>query len=393
MEILNILNPWWEKDGWEREDKHLRELSLMKVRWIPKWLNKLSFKPFSLNFLVGPRQIGKTTGMKLLIKQLTTRVNKYAVFYLDIEILRDLEELREVILFYQKIKKENRIKHAYIFLDEVTSLKEWWRIIKGFIDSGVLNRDVITVSGSSTLNILKQREAFPGRRGFGKDIEALPLSFPEFLEIKGVDISKKSTFKHKIHNLFSEYLEVGGYPKSINKINFFPDLIRSIESEIEKTGKSPETLKQIISMLYDMVPSAMSYNTIGSKIGISHKTVESYIEDLQNLFALKIVYHKDKRVNFRKEKKILIRDPYLARSLAIWCNRELRKDFLFESIVQEHLYRKFGEIYYFRNSYEIDCIAGDMKVEVKAGKPHRKYPKNVLVLEEKEIPEFLISLK
>jgi hypothetical protein len=33
-----------------------------------------------------------------------------------------------------------------------------------------------------------------------------------------------------------------------------------------------------------------------------------------------------------------------------------------------------------------------LKVEVKAGKPHRKYPKNVIVLEEEDIPRFLVEL-
>lgn len=113
---------------------------------------------------------------------------------------------------------------------------------------------------------------------------------------------------------------------------------------------------------------------------------------MEDLFVVKIVYHKGKRVNYRKEKKIFIRDPFLAKSLALWCNKELRKDFLSESIVQEHVFRKFDEIFYYRNTYEIDCVANNLRVEVKAGKPHRKYPKNVLILEEKDIPEFLIKL-
>ena len=73
--------------------------------------------------------------------------------------------------------------------------------------------------------------------------------------------------------------------------------------------------------------------------------------------------------------------------------KDVRKDFLFEWIVQEHLFRKFGEIYYYRNSYEIDCIAGNLRVEVKAGKPHRRYPKNVTILSEEDIPRFLLELE
>ena len=54
--------------------------------------------------------------------------------------------------------------------------------------------------------------------------------------------------------------------------------------------------------------------------------------------------------------------------------------------------RRFGEIYYYRNRYEIDCIAGNLRVEVKAGKPHRRYPRNVEVVDEQSIPEFLLEI-
>ena len=99
-------------------------------------------------------------------------------------------------------------------------------------------------------------------------------------------------------------------------------------------------------------------NSIANKIGISHKTSGSYLEDLEDLFIVKIVHHKGKRVNYRKEKKIFIRGPFLAKSLGLWCDKELRKDFLFESVVQEHLFRRFGEIYYYRNT-------NNLRVEVK----------------------------
>lgn len=392
MKILYLFNPWWEIDDWESKDKHLVEFNSMKIRWIPNWIKDISLKPFSLNFVVGPRQVGKTTGMKLLIKELLKKENKFSVCYLDLEIFKDLEEFREALLSYDKIRKENGVKRSFIFLDEVTNLKEWWRIVKSLIDSGTFSKDVITVSGSSTLNILKERESFPGRRGFGKDIEVLPLSFPEFLVVKGVEVSKKETFKERIREEFQNYLKVGGYPKSINGIDFSKDLINSIEVEILKAGKSSLILKKIVSTLLEMVPSALSFNSIANKIELSNKTVESYLEDLENLYVIKIAYLKENGVKFRKEKKIFVRDPFLLHSLAYWCNKEVRKDFLFEFVVQEHLFRKFKEIYYYKNSYEIDCIAGKMKVEVKAGKPHRRYPKNVIVVDEENVVDFLLSL-
>jgi predicted AAA+ superfamily ATPase len=207
----------------------------MKIRWIPKWINEISLKPFSLNFVVGSRQVGKTTGIKLLIRELLKKENKFSVFYFDVETVKDLEEFREIFFAYEKIKKENNVKTSYIFLDEVTNLKEWWRVVKGLIDMGFFKDDIIVATGSATLNVLKEKESFPGRRGFGKDIEVLPLSFPEFLEVKGVDISKRETFKGKIEEEFQNYLNFGGYPKSVNEIDISKDLICSIESEMLKS--------------------------------------------------------------------------------------------------------------------------------------------------------------
>ena len=74
MEILFSQNPWWENKEWEEQDKNLVEFREMKIRWIPKWIEQISFKPFSLNFIVGPRQVGKTTGLKLLIKNLNSEL-------------------------------------------------------------------------------------------------------------------------------------------------------------------------------------------------------------------------------------------------------------------------------------------------------------------------------
>lgn len=71
---------------------------------------------------------------------------------------------------------------------------------------------------------------------------------------------------------------------------------------------------------------------------------------------------------------------------------ELRKDFLYEWLVQEHLFRKFGSVHYHKNSCEIDCMAENLKVEVKAGKPHRRYLKDVLILDEENMASFLAGL-
>ncbi|RLE44066.1 ATP-binding protein [Candidatus Woesearchaeota archaeon] len=389
MQFVWRLNPWWEERTWEKKDKHLREFEYMPIKWIPKWISKLSMKPFSLNFIIGPRRVGKTTGIKLLLRELMKSANPFQILYLDLELITDLKELRDAFLYYFRLRKERGVRKSFIFLDEVSRLYEWHRIVKGFIDLGEFKRDVLVISGSCSINLLKHAESFAGRRGHGKDVFVLPLSFKEFVEVSKVNPLREDMLK----TAFKDYTVVGGFPQSINRLTRGEELIKAFEVEITRYDLSVEIAKQILSTIFELAPSAVSFNAIASKIGKSNKTVESYLETFQDLFIAKIVYWKDrKHVNFRKEKKIFLRDPFLARSFAAWCNKDIRKDFLYEWIVQEHLFRKFGEIYYFRNGYEIDCIAGKELIEVKAGKSHRKYPKNVRVVDENLLPKFLFQL-
>ena len=142
------------------------------------------------------------------------------------------------------------------------------------------------------------------------------------------------------------------------------------------------------------MPSALSFRSIAQDTsGYSYKTIQDYLEFFKNLYVLDFAYLKQgSKVMYRKERKIFFRDPLLLNLFSAWSNTPYLYSALIENVVQEHLYRRFGEIYYYRNSNEIDCIAGDLKVEVKAGKPHRKYPRNVIILTENEIPKFLIDL-
>jgi len=70
-------------------------------------------------------------------------------------------------------------------------------------------------------------------------------------------------------------------------------------------------------------------------------------------------------------------DPYLAKSLSLWTNTEYLESALYEWIVQSHLKIRFGEVYYYRNSYEINIIANDLKIEIKSKRAHKNYPKDI----------------
>ena len=384
--MLEELNPWWIGE----KDKDLEELENLKYSIYPRWIDKLSLNPFSLNFIIGLRRVGKTIGIKLLIEKLLRKIKKpFSIFYFSCDILESYRDLLEIIEEYRKIKKRKGIKMSFIFLDEITLLEDWWRAIKFAIDRHWFDNDVLVLSGSSSLLIKQHIETFSGRKGKGKIVEVHPLNFFEYYSL-----FFKEFFQRKGKEIFENYLETGGFLAALNERVTDYEYISIIKADIKKIERSTDIARDIMRSIFLKAPNAFSYHSIAKDSGLSVNTVREYIEIFKNMFLLAEVNYigLDGKVYPRKEKKFVIRDPFLVRALALWTKTDLKKDFLYEWVVQEHLLRKFGEVYYFKNSYEIDCIAGDLKIEVKAGKPHRKYPKGVRVLEEQEIPMFLIKL-
>jgi len=98
---------------------------------------------------------------------------------------------------------------------------------------------------------------------------------------------------------------------------------------------------------------------------------------------------KEKQIILRKERKFFILDPYLAKSLSLWTNTEILDSSLYEWIVQSHLKRRFGEVYYYRNNYERDIISDNLKIEIKSKRADKNYPKDVIILDESNLPLFL----
>ena len=398
-ELILKQNPWFEG----KKDYTLEKWEAMRVKWIPKWINEISLQPFSLNFVIGPRQVGKTTGIKLLINELLKKFPSKGIFYFDCTPLTTLENLKRILDKFLEIKKLENIKNSFIFLDEVTSIEGWWRIIKSYIDMGIFRDDVITVSGSSSLKLKGEAELFPGRRGFGRDVFVLPLTFKEFLGIKGVEVKSKGNIEEdmkalfglesKIREEFKNYLKSGGFPLSINEDPTSElQLISSIESEILRAKKSLELSKMIIASILRKAPSPLSFSTIGNDVGVSYKTVQEYVEMFRRLFILDVALFKENKVKWRKERKFFFFDPFLAKSLSLWSGEEYLESALYEWVVQSHMQRKFGSVYYYRNKFEVDCIAGNLKIEIKVGKPHREYPKDVLILDSENLPLFLAVL-
>ncbi len=398
MSLLEWQNPWWRG----KESQIILKWREKRHKWIPNWLNEISLEPFSLNFVVGPRQVGKTTGLHLLIEKLLKEgVDPHQILFLDLDLVWDLDSFKRSLDNYMRMRSYEGHDSSYIILDEVTSLDGWWRLIKGYVDMGIFKNDVLILTGSSSLRIRGETELFPGRMGKGVEVEALPLSFREFLEVKGITVKRTGDLerdmasllpqRERIRELFQVYMNVGGFPLSVNDDPTAEEsFIRSITGELLRLGRNPSLAAAVLSSLLRKAPSPLSYSSIGSDVGVSYKTARDYLEVLRGLMVIgEAPFMEAGAIKWRKERRYFIRDPFLVRSLAGWTGVGPLPGAIYEWVVQEHLLRRFGSIYYWRDGYEVDALADGLKVEVKAGKPHRRYPKDVLVLDEENLADFL----
>ena len=413
-------NPWW----YGEKDRKYEEWEESPVKWIPPILKTFDFKPFSLNFLVGPRQVGKTTALKIYIhKFLLPKRNPKSIFYFSCEELTDFKELGEILDNYLAFKEVNKIESSFIILDEITFVEEWHRAIKARIDKGLLKKDVIIISSSASLEILKQKEYFPGRRGSGKDIKFYPLSFADFVScLKNLETVKesienveKAMFANKVHSsillqLFDIYLSTGGFPLPI--VEFFSKgkisyetrkiYIDWLKNDFRRLKRNESYMKEILAYIINSHATPVSWLNISRETSIaSSHTTQAYVEDLKNLFVVKILnfLSPESKILFRKNKKIHITDPFLYETICEFVKAESNESALLEAVVATHLARKY-ETFYWKNKNEVDIVIKLDKKQIgieikKVGRSWRKpgHLEKAFLLSKGDIPLFLASIE
>jgi len=412
-------NPWWV----DEPDIVYERWKRAEIQWFPQVVNKITLKPFSLHFLSGPRQVGKTTAIKILIHELIKKKPVKSIFYYSCDELTDHKELSEVLDNYLEARKAWGIIGSVIFLDEITFVSEWWRSVKARIDSGELNKDIVVITGSARIDLLKQKETFPGRRGNGKDLLLHPLSFSAYakvrsgLEIKSDVLSKLDTntkanslFSKKLKELFKEYIKTGGFPLGIRDYVSY----KKVSTETERTyldwlrgdwsraKKSDKFMKEILSYLFRAQGTPISWNSISKQTSVnSPNTVRTYIETLEEIQSILVLnqIRPDLKVDYKKNKKLHFTDPFIFRVLGNYVNQKVTEEWIYEATVASHLSRSYP-VYYWRNHTEVDvvCVHKNRQVgfEVTKGLKKWKPPwhiKKSFLLDKDNIHLYLSALE
>lgn len=342
------------------------------------------------SLLVGPRQTGKTTYLKLMIHDLLTRENPRNILFFACDMLRSPEQILQVIKTFDLFAGTGR---KYVFLDEVTWVEGWGRAIKFILDSPLSKDKVLKVSGSSSLGLKKER--FPGRPIEVK--EFLPLGFREFCNLFGSgELRSKlgslgggflprelwegarnlTPFLTEIGWLFQKYLECGGYPKALFELmeegeikgETYRSVYEAVMFDVTKLARSEKIALSVMLGIVRRYGSKFSLNALAKEMEIgSHVTVRDYLEILEGLYAIRSYHQLDpKRAVplFRKERKVYFLDPFLYRAFCRQLGATPDIASLVEGVVGEHLRRKFN-VYFFSGRKEIDFLIGETGIEVK----------------------------
>lgn len=356
-------------------------------------------KEKEMTVVIGPRQVGKTTLLEQVQDYLTDKqkINPECLFYFNLDLTKNLalfKNQEDIINFIKDRKRKNEM--MYLFIDEVQRIKNAGIFLKGIYDLKLGVKFILT--GSSSLEIKsKIQEALTGRK---KIFNLMPLNFNEYASYKNPAILKIIQ-KQKIisdydfselEKLISDFAVFGGYPRvaveeNINKkISLLEELYNSyLEKDIINFLKirNSVSFNKLVSLLATQAGKLLNINQLATDTAIEVKTLNHYLEILENTFIIKLV-----KPFFTNPKKELVKMPKVyfidngIRNFSLSrfdnLNERFDKGEVFENLVASELLKmiKLPYLFYYWRSLqkaEVDFIVrkGDgeiIPIEVKAQK-------------------------
>lgn len=266
-----------------------------------------------ITLIVGPRQAGKTTLMRLLESDLRQRSEKTVFFNLDIEA--DKQFLTSQADLIRKIELEIGKERGFVFIDEIQRKENAGVFLKGLYDMNLPYKFVVSGSGSVELKE-KIHESLVGRK---RVFELPTLTFLEFINFKTnyKYADKLSEFlsveKEQTKNLLVEYLNFGGYPRVVlaetlsEKQKVIDEIYQSyLQRDISYLLKirKTESFDNLVKLVASQVGNLTNFSELSSTLGISAKTLKDYLWYLQKTFILR-------RTNpyFRNIRKEITKSP------------------------------------------------------------------------------------
>jgi uncharacterized protein len=347
-------NPWWSEQGWPAGDRQLALLAGQPVRLPAELVGRIDLTSAGIHVLRGPRQVGKTTDLKLLVQRaLAEGHDARSIVYLTLDLLEGQPhaELAETITRAKALARYPG--PCIVLLDEVTGVPRWQTAVKAVWDDGTIGDDVVVCTGSSAIDLQKgAAERLPGRRGTGRDYLVLPQTFASFAHAMNSDIPVSPSltvadlcsddgeallhdmrlYAPALKDALSLYLKFGGLPAAVAEAAtgvLDPSeqvkrvLYDSLLKEVQRRGASIPAAHALLERVLRSLGSRTDWSRMAREMDVpltnrrgatSHHTLRDYIELLAGGYFLFILYFwraGSQTNNLSNEKKVFFADPLL----------------------------------------------------------------------------------
>jgi hypothetical protein len=334
---LTLQNPWWVY-GTDISDPKLDEYNNSKFKWTPRIKNKIHLDQEGIYVIRGPRRIGKSTLLRLMIKEaLDKGVDPKNIFFWSCDNVTDRKELYDILRTY--LEWSDSKEHKLLFIDEVTFVEDWELAYKAIFEEFGLSNKTFIFTGSSSHDLKKGTEKLPGRKGkTGRSqIIFMPMKFSEYISladrglyenlvkvwsIKGEYksnlsyptqqlhelllnskkrkelvklISSMLPFKNQLDRHLNDFFLSGGIIKPINELkangsiqNYTYEMyIEWVLGDIAGFKLSNKTAKNLIRSLINNLSNSIGWRAICSSSGIvEEKTAMEYSDMFNSIFLI-----------------------------------------------------------------------------------------------------------
>lgn len=358
---LEELNRWWIEKQVPKDFVPSTQRDLFNVI-------KANLHRRQVQIIVGLRRVGKSTIFYQLIDDLIkSGTNPLSIIYCNFDEpeLQD-KRIEELLKEYSRLTDINYKKEKiYLFLDEVQKSKNWVADVKLIYDN--FHNIKILVSGSASLNILSEaKKSLAGRVIY---YELKPLSFSEFLLLRGIQIEKRRflLYQELLEKEFDKFL-LRPFPELINEkdIIFIKNYIRNsviepiILKDIPKEFKEVDILllEKLINIWLTNPGQYLQLDELAKELGRAKTTLYKALFYLEFSFLIRRV------LNFRPSIRAASRK--LSRVYAYHPSLLLPFDVPEERFIENFVLFELNTKYYWRDKEkEIDFLKNSVPIEVK----------------------------
>lgn len=351
-EDLFNFNPWWESNFSPNLKKREKFLTLLR--------NTLGKKEIFI--LTGLRRVGKTSVMKLLIKELCNSINPKNIFYISLDsISLEAVPVYEIVREFRKINQIKRDEKIYLFFDEAAYRENINAELKNLYDS---ENAKIFVSSSSSSILREKHSLLTGR---SKVLEINPLDFFEYLDFK--ELKAKKSEQYLTEKYFEDYMQFGGMPEYVltGDFEYLDNLIDAIiykDIAFYRGIKDISSLKEFFRLMMERSGKQVSLTKISKIIGISSETAKRFFEYFQSTYLIYAIERCGKlNERLRAPKKVYAADLGIRNFVTGF--RDIGA--VFENLVY-FLIKQKSPCYIYRDTIELDFFFNKTLLEVKYGR-------------------------